>query len=96
VYGYSTGYVSLVRCVKRGHPVLFPDVSPTRVRLQELREKAELSKAALAELSGVRRATIIEIENGTATRVSLKVLDKLASALGVQPGELLEQTGKRK
>lgn len=69
--------------------VLFPFMSPVRLRLAELRADRNMSKAGLAKASGVRRATIIELEKGRPTRVALDVLERLAKALEVEPGELL-------
>ena len=76
----------------RGVP--FPYMSPVIVRIAELR--GDMSQAELARRAGVRRATIAELEAGKSTRVSLEVLERLADALGVEPGELLEREGKRK
>lgn len=71
-------------------------MSPARLRLQELRAARNLTQSALAEAAGVRRATIVEIEGGKASRVSLDVLERLAVALGVDPGDLFEREGKPK
>lgn len=65
-------------------------MSPIRIRLRELRTERELTQQALAELAGVRQATVSEIESGT-TRIELEVLERLADALGVEPGELFER-----
>jgi DNA-binding Xre family transcriptional regulator len=64
-------------------------MSPVRVRLKELRAAARMSQAELARRADVRRATVIELEAGTARRVTLTVLERLARALGVPVGELL-------
>lgn len=59
-------------------------------RLKALREGADLSLAALAELSGVSRSNISLIERGESSPTAT-VLDKLASALGVTLASLFAQ-----
>ncbi|MCC2956037.1 XRE family transcriptional regulator [Massilia sp. IC2-477] len=59
-------------------------------RVKALREEADLSLAALAELSGVSRSNISLIERGESSPTAT-VLDKLASALGVTLASLFEQ-----
>lgn len=71
-------------------------MSPIRVRLRELREAKGLSQEALGEAAGVRQATISELESGRKQRLDFGILERLADALGVEPGELLERDGKRK
>ncbi len=71
-------------------------MSPVRFRLRDLRAARGLTQEALAELAGVRQATISQIERGATSRIDLDVLERLAAALGVQPGELLATDGKRK
>lgn len=71
-------------------------VSPIRLRVQELREAKGLTQQALGELADVRQATISEIESGKKQRVDLGILERLANALGVQPGELLERTDTKR
>jgi DNA-binding Xre family transcriptional regulator len=66
-------------------------MTPLRIRLKEAREAKGLTQLALADLAGVRQATISEMETGAVRRVSLDVLERLADALGVEPGELLER-----
>src|SRR5262245_25744461 len=60
-------------------------------RIKQLREARGLSQAALAEHVGVRQATINDLENGYSRRDTLDLLEKLARALGVEPGELFER-----
>lgn len=62
-----------------------------RLRVKEWREAKKMSQVELAARAGVRRATIIEMEKGTTTRVYLDVLDKLAVALGIDAALLIEQ-----
>lgn len=71
-------------------------MTPLRVALKDLREKRGLSQEALGVAAEVRQATISEMESGRTRRVSLDVLERLAKALGVQPGELLVSEPKRK
>ncbi len=69
-------------------------MTPLRFRIKELRGARGLSQAALAELVGVRQATINDLENGYSRRDTLALLEKLAQALGVEPGELFERERK--
>ncbi len=48
-----------------------------------------LTQAELAARSGVRRSTISRIENWHVTSIDMAVLEKLATALGVEPGILI-------
>ena len=61
-------------------------MSPLVLRVRELREALGLTQAELAERAGVRRATVNRIENARVTAIDLEVLEKLASALRVEPG----------
>jgi DNA-binding Xre family transcriptional regulator len=69
---------------------------PTRIRLKELRDGRGWSQLELAETADAGQATIWEMETGQVKRVSLDLIDRLARALGVQPGELLERVPERK
>ena len=69
-------------------------MSPTRLRIRELRQGKNLTQAQLAELAGVRQATISDLESGKSRRL-LEVIDKLARALKVEPGDLLERAPAR-
>lgn len=51
-------------------------------KVKEFREKVGLSQDELAKKSGVSRATISALENGTVRSTSTKTLNKLAQALG--------------
>jgi putative transcriptional regulator len=74
-------------------------MSPTRLRIRELRAARGWSQLQLADLAGTRKATLSEMETGKVRRVRLDTIDRLCRALGVQPGELLawvpEKKGKR-
>jgi transcriptional regulator with XRE-family HTH domain len=67
-------------------------MTPLRLRLRELRDTLGLSQQALAAAAGVRQATVSDLESGKAQAVSFRVLEQLADALGVEPGELVERT----
>jgi transcriptional regulator with XRE-family HTH domain len=60
-----------------------------RLRVRELREALGLTQAELAERADVRRATVNRIENAHVTAIDLAVLDRLATALRVEPGFLI-------
>ncbi|MFJ2621247.1 helix-turn-helix domain-containing protein [Glutamicibacter sp. NPDC087344] len=62
-----------------GNPEVLTHVSQN---VRRLRLAADLSQAALAEISGVSRRTVIKLEAGEAN-ISLTGLDHLAEALGV-------------
>ena len=64
-------------------------VTPISIRLEGLRTAKGWSQAELGRQSGVPQQTISRIEAGT-RRVDLDVLEKLASALGVNASMLIE------
>lgn len=64
-------------------------MSPLVLRVRELREALGLTQAELAERAGVRRATVNRIENARVTAIDLEVLEKIANALGVEPGFII-------
>jgi transcriptional regulator with XRE-family HTH domain len=72
-------------------------VSPIRIVLRELREKAGLTQVQLAEKAQVRQATVSAIELGT-RRIDLDVLERLCAALDVSPAAMfaLEPKGKKR
>ena len=64
-------------------------------RLRELRERAFLTQAELAEKSGVSEGTINRIELGRhSPRIS--TIRRLAQALGVSPEELVSPPGEQR
>jgi transcriptional regulator with XRE-family HTH domain len=65
-------------------------MSPIRLSVREWREKRDLTQARLAEIAGVRVATLSDIENGKAKGVQFKTLEKIAIALGVNAALLIE------
>jgi transcriptional regulator with XRE-family HTH domain len=58
--------------------------------MKELRERKGWSQAELARRAGLTQPYIVMIESGARKNPSLKVLGKLAKALGVDVGELLK------
>lgn len=69
-----------------------------RFRLSEVLEAASppMSQSELARRSGVSLVTINAIANNRTRQVKLDTLDKIAGALGIEIGELLEREGKRR
>jgi len=68
---------------------------PARFRLAELLEERGMSQSELARRSGITFATINAMTRNRTTGVQLDTLDKLARALGVEPGDLIERDKKR-
>lgn len=66
-------------------------MSPLRIQLREARTAKGLTQAKLADLAGVRTATVNRIENNRVTAIDLAVLSKLANALGVPAALLLTE-----
>ena len=60
-----------------------------KYNLKEVRQSREISQKELAKRSGVPRATICGIETGAKDNVTVKTLQALASALGVQLSDLI-------
>jgi transcriptional regulator with XRE-family HTH domain len=61
-------------------------------RLRELRRRRVMSISDLSEVSGVHRNTIHRIEQGKPAYTT--TIRKLAKALEVEPGELVEPEGQ--
>jgi transcriptional regulator with XRE-family HTH domain len=59
------------------------------IRLKTLRKEKGLSQEELALKSGLNRPYISAIEKGK-RNVSLEVMEKLAGAMGVEIGELID------
>lgn len=64
------------------------------LRIREARKAKKLTQAALAEIAGVRRATVASIENRRTKGVDFQTLEALAKALDVHPSWLVVQTRK--
>ena len=67
-------------------------LSPQRLSalIRDLREQAKLTQLQLAKKAKVTEAYISMIESGARRNPSLPTLKRLAKALGVPVGELLE------
>ena len=65
-------------------------MSPLQLRIKALRNERGLTQVQLAELVGVRQATVNDLENNRSRRIELDLLERLAEALGVEPGDLFE------
>ena len=64
-------------------------------KLRMLRLERELSMDAAAALAGLSgRQRWYEIERGLKPNITLETLDKIATALGVDPADLLKRTGQ--
>ncbi|MEQ1726100.1 MAG: helix-turn-helix transcriptional regulator [Sphingopyxis sp.] len=57
--------------------------------LRQLRQKKGWSQEAFADEAGLHRTYISDLERG-ARNPTISVVDKLAAALGVTPGRLLD------
>ena len=68
---------------------IMPALKRLIMRLKALRAKQGLSQAGLAERAGISREYIARLETGHHDP-SLSTLEKLAKALRVKVGELLE------
>lgn len=64
-----------------------------RFRLGALLEAKGLSQRELARRAGVSPTTVNHMVSNTTAQVSLRTLDRLAAALGVEPGEVFERDG---
>lgn len=60
-------------------------------RIRELRGEKELTQEQLAQMSGVSRSTIIQLENNEEREVMVGTLKALAEALEVPVSELFDQ-----
>lgn len=65
-------------------------MTPIRLRVRELRDARGWSQDHLAELAGVRQATISKLESGDVASVRLATLERVADALGVDAAILVE------
>lgn len=65
------------------------------VNLRQLRHAKGLSQEELAHRADVNRTYVSKIEKG-ATWVGLEIISKLASALDVEPAELLTRPSRRR
>jgi transcriptional regulator with XRE-family HTH domain len=59
----------------------------------QLRRARRLTRPQLADLSGVSRSVIFQIEVGRTRAPQIRVLEKLAAAMGVGVGRLVNERG---
>ena len=71
-------------------------MSPIGLRVRELRAAKGWSQRELARRAHVRQATVSHLEGGKVKSLNVEVLEKLATALEVDPGYLLVKKGKRR
>jgi transcriptional regulator with XRE-family HTH domain len=71
-------------------------VGRLRFRIKELREARGLTQVEVAKLVRVRQATINDLENGKPRRDTLRLIERLCTALEVEPDELFGWTDRRK
>jgi len=64
---------------------------PTRFKLRALLARAGMSQSELARRSGVSFATINRLCRNATETVALDSLDRIAGALRVEPGDLLQR-----
>ena len=68
-------------------------MTPIKILLREVRLEHGLTQVELAEESGVPQPTISQIETKPTQRsIDFSVLERLARALGVEPGALIIRT----
>ncbi|MCH7876301.1 MAG: helix-turn-helix transcriptional regulator [Gemmatimonadetes bacterium] len=68
-------------------------MTPVNLRVRELREARGWSQRELARRAGVRAATVSHLESGKAKSAGFETLEKLAAALGCDPGYLIVKSG---
>ena len=71
-------------------------MTPIVLRVKELREKRGWSQSELARQSGVTQQTISKIELRQTEAVAFEVLERLADALDVHPGGLIQRVRRWK
>lgn len=69
-------------------------MSPAKFRLQQVIDEKGTNQSELSRTSGVSFATISRMCRNVTAQVSLETLDKLAAALNVEMGDLLEREPK--
>lgn len=70
---------------------------PTKFRLADILAEQGMSQRELARVSGVTLVTINRMCSNRTEGATLATLDKLATALGVAPGDLIvKESTKRK
>ncbi len=69
-------------------------MTPLSLRIREIRQVKGWTQTELARRAGIRRATVNRIENARVKAIDLDVLEKLAKALGCDPGYLIVKKRK--
>ena len=64
-------------------------MTPITLRLKELRTARGWSQAELSRRSGIHKSTIFRLETGKRRGADFETLEKLAKALGCDPGYLI-------
>ncbi len=59
-------------------------------KIKEIRKKKGISQYKLAELSGISRATLSQLENGAQIDIRISTLMALARALNCSPSKLFK------
>lgn len=67
-----------------------------RLRIKELAQAKDIKQYELAEKSGVTPQLLNRYWNNNIQRVDLEELNKIAIALGVEPGDLIVSGNERK
>ncbi len=67
-------------------------MTPVTVRIQELREAQGWSQSELARRCSLSQSAISRLESGESQGVDFDTLEKLAKALGCDPGYLIVKT----
>lgn len=67
----------------------------TRFRLRGLLDAARISQSELSRQTGLSLATVNRLSTNTTQRVDLGTLDRLSTALGCEPGDLIERAPER-
>lgn len=62
-------------------------------RIRLLRNEKKISIRKLAEITGLSKSTLSEIENNISKNPTIDTLDKISKALGVSVAELLDISG---
>ena len=72
-----------------------PPMTALRLRVKELREARGWSQAELAKKASIRRPTLSAIESEQTSGIDFDVLERLAKALGVDPGYLIVSRSRK-
>lgn len=86
----NNSYVSSTKFARYCYNWYVALVEVDTVKLKELRSQNVLTLAELSDKSGVTLNTIWRIESGYSKSARPSTVRKLATALGVEPGELVK------